>query len=496
MSWLPHDQYSVALKTLAGLRVAGQPFASLFKVATTHEGRIVSGLRIHRRGTLKPKRAVLIVGGAHAREMVPPEAVLLFATSLCQSYVSGNDFSFGGKTYSGAVAKLLVESIEIIVVPLLNPDGRAWVESADQNWRKNRRQSPGTSCRGVDINRNYDFLFTSGLGTSTSPCEYQVYRGPNAHSEAEVLGIRNLLSASSHIRGVLDVHSYAGLILYPWGDDQNQTSNPAMTFTNPAFDGQRGTAGDAYKEHIVNKDRQFYETTAIRMRDRVREVANRNYIAEQGFDLYATSGTLMDYPYSRHRANTALHKILSMTVEIGFFADGQFRPSPDATAQIVRNEGAVLIVEFCLAIMCVGDAVLSSTASAASAAKTLHSIRDILERYPAGQTYVDWLERFGAEAVIKLADPTIVREVGALLKGVSAWWKAGDEPLDDEIAERATRLLQKLRRRASRNLAVAIDTAIADVKRVRGMPASKAAAVIQADGKGRRQVTRRKARKR
>lgn len=478
MSWLTHDQYPVALNTLAALRVSGQPFCWRFNVATTHEGRTVYGLRIHRKGTRKPSRAVLIVGGAHAREMVPPEAVLHFAASVCQSYVSGNDFSFGGKTYPAGVAVWLVEALELFVIPLLNPDGRAWVETMDQMWRKNRR--PGNPCVGVDLNRNYDFLFTSGLGTSTSPCEYQVYRGPSAHSEPEVRGVRDLLARSSHIRGVLDVHSYAGLILYPWGDDQNQSTAPGMTFTNPAWDGQRGVAGDRYREHIVDKDWQFYQTTAIRMRDRVKEVAGRTYTAQQGFDLYATSGTLEDYPYSRHRANPALHKILSMTVEIGFPGDGGFRPSPDPVAQKVRNEGAVLIVEFCLGVLCAGDALLSSTAAAAGTASALRAAREELRRYPAGRRYVDWLEQLGGEAVLRLADPAVAREVPAVLEALLAWWNAGDSPLDEAAAARTSRLLRSIRKRASKALATALDAAIADVRRLSGKPASRARAVIRA----------------
>jgi murein tripeptide amidase MpaA len=478
MSWLSHSEYPAVMNALAALRADGQQFCWRFPVATSHERRTIYGLRIHRRrrGARAP-RAVLIVGGAHAREMVPPEAVLLFADSVCHAYVNGNDFSFGGKTYPGAVAVWLVEALELFVVPLLNVDGRAWVETMDQGWRKNRR--PHSSCPGVDLNRNYNFLFASGIGTSSNPCNYEVYRGPGAHSEPEVRGIRDLLDAHYNIRGVLDVHSFMGLILFPWGNDENQSSNPSMTFTNPVWDGQRGIRGDTYKEHIVTRDWDWYTKTANRMRDRVKEVAGRTYIAKQGFDLYPTSATLKDYPYSRHRANTLRPKILSMTVEIGFQSDGRFRPTPEAVAQTVRNEGAVLIVEFCLAIMCVGDAVLSSTAAAASVAASLRSFREELLKVPAGRRYIEWLESFGGETALRLADPAVARELPALLKAFRSWWEAREEPLDEELAERGARVLRTVRRGVSRELASAIDAALSDLKRMRSRSANATKTVIR-----------------
>ena len=38
----------------------------------------------------------------------------------------------------------------------------------------------------------------------------------------------------------IDVHSFGEDILYNWGDDDDQTTDPTMNFHNPAFDGKRG----------------------------------------------------------------------------------------------------------------------------------------------------------------------------------------------------------------------------------------------------------------
>jgi carboxypeptidase T len=478
MSYLSHSSYGGFLQILAALQVDGQPFCQTFDVGTTHGGKPIHGLRIHA-GRTKASRAVVIVGGAHAREMIPPEAVLRFAWSLCQAYVNETGFSFGNKTYPAGVAKLLVEAIELNLVPMLNPDGREWVETNDQNWRKNRR--PGSPCIGVDVNRNYDFLFTSGLSTSSNPCEYEVFRGPSAHSEPEVQALRNLIATRGNIRGVLDVHAFAGLIIYPWGDDQNQSTNPSMSFRNSAFDGQRGIRDDGYKEHIVGKDWRWYEQTAIRMRDRVKEVANRTYAAQQAIDLplYATSGTLMDHSYSLHLADSAQRKILAMAVEIGFASDGRFRPE-GAVAQTVRNEGAVLIVEFCLAMMCAGDAVVSSASAPGKMADELRSMREELRESRAGRQYIEWLETLGGEALLRVLDPTVARDLPQGLKDFRKWRKQRDMALDDKASERATRILRNLRKRGSREFKGAIDAAIADVQRMKGKPARAIVSVIRA----------------
>jgi murein tripeptide amidase MpaA len=469
------------MSILEVLEADGQRFCWRFPVAISHEGRTIYGLRIHR-GRGGRKRGVLIVGGAHAREMVPPEAVLLFAWRLCRAYALGSAFSFGGKTYPPGIVAFLVEGLELFVVPLLNVDGRAWVETTDQMWRKNRRPDTISSCVGVDLNRNYDFLFASGIGTSSQPCNYDVYRGPSAHSEAEVRGIRDLLDLHHNIRGVLDVHSFRGVILYPWGDDENQSSNASMTFTNPVWDGQRGIKGDAYKEHIVTKDWNWYTATAQRMRDRVKEVAGRTYAAQQSVDLYQVgiSAVLNDYAYSRNRVDLSRPKILSMAVEIGFAGDGEFRTTPGSVAQTVRNEGVVLIVEFCLAIICVGDVVLSSTGAAAGAAASLRSFREQLLQKPAGRRYVEWFDLLGGEAALRLAEPKVVRELPTLLKAFHSWWKAEDEPLGQELAERCVRVLRTVRRRGSREFAKAIDAALSDLERMRNRSAKAMMSVIRA----------------
>lgn len=52
--------------------------------------------------------------------------------------------------------KLLVDNIEIWVVPMVNPDGHQYSKETDRNWRKNRRDNEDGTY-GVDLNRNHSY---------------------------------------------------------------------------------------------------------------------------------------------------------------------------------------------------------------------------------------------------------------------------------------------------------------------------------------------------
>jgi hypothetical protein len=486
MSWLAHDQYPAALAQLAALRANGSAFCWTFKLAhPTQEGREIPGLRIHGSARREGEsRGVLVVAGAHAREMVPPEAALCFAVLLCNAYKNGTGLSFGGKSYPNGIVKLLVEVLEIYLVPLLNVDGRIWVETNDQNWRKNRR--PG-ACRGVDLNRNHDFLFTSGIGTSNNPCDYQIYRGPNAHSEPEARGIRDFLNAKPHIKGVLDVHSYSGLVLYPWGDDQNQTVDTSKNFLNSTWDGLRGIMGDSYREYIASNDLAFYSATAARIRDRIQQVAGRTYVAQPSFDLYGTSGTLEDYGYARHLASSSAAKAMSMTVEIGFSGDGGFRP-PEPAAQTIRMEGAVAILEFCLAIMCAGDALLNGQVTRSSAA-ALREFRKKLADYGGGQHHLQALEMHSGELIARFANPRIARAAGRLVD-LAIEWSRGEREIDSGVVQAGNQLIGALAKGASRELRAALSLARADLARIAGQPVEIALGMLSSRHAKRRRASK------
>lgn len=354
------------------------------------------------------KLGVLLTGGLHARELVNPDALVGLALKLCQSYTGGGAITLGGKTYEASTIKLLVEALDVFVFPLVNPDGRSYVQApgGDAWWRKNRRPIPDSTCVGVDLNRNFDFLWSSGIGTSANPCDYQIYKGPSAFSESETRNVRWLLD-SYPIKGFLDVHSYSELVLYPWGDDDNQTTDPSMNFKNPTYNGLRGIVSDTiYKEYIPSADQTWFSNTANRIRDAVAAVRGRTYTAEQSVGLYPTSGTSDDYAYSRYFAHPSTRKVRGMIVETGT----QFQP-PFPEAENVMNEAMVAALEYCVASICVAEEISAGLRLAEKLEKIRIFRDDVLLATPAGRKYTELLRRHTVEILTLAARDKELRKL-------------------------------------------------------------------------------------
>ncbi|XP_037539214.1 carboxypeptidase A2 [Nematolebias whitei] len=105
--------------------------------------------------------------------------------------------------------------MDIYMLILANPDGYVYTYTNDRMWRKTRSQTPGSVCRGVDPNRNWDAGF-GGPGASKNPCS-DSYHGPFAHSEIEVKNIVNLVKSHGNFKAFISVHAYSQLLMYPYG---------------------------------------------------------------------------------------------------------------------------------------------------------------------------------------------------------------------------------------------------------------------------------------
>jgi murein tripeptide amidase MpaA len=229
MSYLNVVEIESALENLA----AAYPDAAELITCPnrTHEGRVTHVLRI---GTRSAADAigVLLLGGVHAREWVPPDALVWLAADLLEANQAASGLVYGGKQFAASEIRQLLESVNLYVFACVNPDGRQFSQTSDPMWRKNRRPHAGSaSCVGVDINRNFDFLWDhlarfaedSGVNTSADPCNLQVYRGPTAASEPETRNVVWVLDSFPRIRWHVDIHSAIPAILHSWGSDENQT---------------------------------------------------------------------------------------------------------------------------------------------------------------------------------------------------------------------------------------------------------------------------------
>jgi hypothetical protein len=161
--------------------------------------------------------------------------------------------------------------------------GRAYSQSADpgkpQNfwWRKNRRVAdmPGGAV-GVDVKPQLRLPLVQRHRHGTDATQ-DIYRGPAAFSESETRDLRSVLDAHDGIGYFVDVHSFGELILYSWGDDEDQGDVPEQNFLNPACDGVRGVVGDGvYREFVDVDDRATVVALASAMNAALRQVRERS----------------------------------------------------------------------------------------------------------------------------------------------------------------------------------------------------------------------------
>jgi murein tripeptide amidase MpaA len=218
-----------------------------------------------------------------------------------------------------------VDETAVFIVPQVNPDGRHHSLTVDPLWRKNRRPAPSErdgdeTCIGVDVNRNFDFMWDfanafspdAAVSCSTRPCDKEVFVGPAPTSEPETRNVVWLLDEHPEIAYLVDVHSYGELIMYSWGDDQNQTKDASMNFANGNWDGKRGVFDDEYREFLPDADRQLLVRLGEAMAAGIEASRGHRYRVEQSANLYPTAGTSDDYAYSRHLIDPALTKVLGL----------------------------------------------------------------------------------------------------------------------------------------------------------------------------------------
>src|SRR3954470_13683450 len=162
------DELEAALASLA----AAYPTTSTLHAVPhpTHDGRTAHVLRVGAR-TDGPD-GIAILGGVHAREWVPPEMCVSLAADLLEAYATGTGLGYGGASFTAAEVHRVMHTLDLYVFACVNPDGRVHSQTTEALWRKNRR--PNGGCVGVDVNRNFDFLwdhttkFAADSGVNTS----------------------------------------------------------------------------------------------------------------------------------------------------------------------------------------------------------------------------------------------------------------------------------------------------------------------------------------
>ena len=348
-----------AASALQGLQNA-YPDVRLFTPPhKTFEGRTVHGLAVGE----EPR--VYIQGGIHARERGATDSVIYLVADLLYARRHGGGLTYGDRTYShDDVLKAL--SAGVAIVPALNPDGISYDQRSNACWRKNRNTTfeeegrPNTV--GVDLNRNYDFLWhyekdfnsSASLGeiASSNPAS-SIFHGGSPASEAEVRNSAWTMHHFGNLSWFIDVHSFSGVVLYIWGDDNPQTTRPYENFMNATYNGKRGflnkdPPGSQYKEYIEADDLASQNETASRMAGAMSLAAETfAYATSPVASFYAVSGASNDYAmsmYYGHRCGA--NRVQGVGVEFGHDSGLHpcpFYPTADQFHSSMRQMGAGLM---------------------------------------------------------------------------------------------------------------------------------------------------------
>ncbi|MCB2211893.1 immune inhibitor A [bacterium] len=173
-------------------------------IGYSYEGRPIKVFKISDNPTVdEDETEVFINALIHAREVVTPLTVVTYSEYLIDNYGTNNRVTD------------LVDNREIWLLPMYNVDGYVRNEQTDPNGGGMHRKNMSPP-DGVDLNRNYSYMW--GYDNSgSSPNQYsETYRGPSPASEPETQVVMDFTNARE-FAAVLNYHTYSNLIILPWG---------------------------------------------------------------------------------------------------------------------------------------------------------------------------------------------------------------------------------------------------------------------------------------
>jgi carboxypeptidase A1 len=241
--------------------------AEFILIGNSLEGRPIFGLRIKGDAQGHCVPTLLLNSCQHAREWITPMVTVYFADTILRQYGIDPEIT------------ALVDSSEVIIIPVVNADGYEYTWSVDRFWRKNRRDNGGGDF-GIDLNRNWGHEWGHNNGSSGDPGS-DTYRGPFPFSEPETQVLRDFAESLPALRWHNDIHSHGQLILQPWG-----------------------WTGDLPPDHAL-LDGIGAEAAAL-----IKAVHNKTYIHGTCYEeLYPISGGASDWFYGQNDTPSFLYEL-------------------------------------------------------------------------------------------------------------------------------------------------------------------------------------------
>ena len=250
--------------------------SSKVSIGQTLEGRDIWLIKVSDNPNIdEDEPEALYTGLHHAREPMSYMNLFYFMHWLGENY------------QSNLLATHIVNNRELWFIPAVNPDGLVYNQSIAPNGggmqRKNARQTCSGSPDGVDLNRNYSYMWGyDNQGSSNDGCN-ETYRGTGPFSEPETQVIRDFMEGH-YFPIAFNYHSYSNLLIYPYGYE--------------------------YENQAPQEDVDIMIEYGQDM------VQYNNYALGTGPDLlYPVNGEACDYMYG-------VHNTFAYTPEIGGNSDG------------------------------------------------------------------------------------------------------------------------------------------------------------------------------
>jgi hypothetical protein len=160
------------------------------------------------------KVGVLAYSQEHAREWATPLVTLEFAERMLANYATD------------AATRDLLQSVDVFIIPTVNPDGANYSFNDYNFQRKNlvnhctgtARDPRRRDSWGVDVNRNYTVgSYFDGYVGGSANCLGETYAGTGELSESESRNVIALAEAHPNIKYAMNVHSYGGYFMWSPG---------------------------------------------------------------------------------------------------------------------------------------------------------------------------------------------------------------------------------------------------------------------------------------
>ncbi|KAG5677262.1 hypothetical protein PVAND_007033 [Polypedilum vanderplanki] len=163
-----HDEINKYLDNLAALH---ENFA-VRTIGKSYEGRKIKAIKLTNGDGSENKNSIYIDAGTHAREWISVATALY----LIEQLTTGDSLN-------------ILNNVDVIIQPVVNPDGYEYSHKFERLWRKTRSRSSAFQCIGCDPNRNFDYHWGE-VGASNNQCS-ETYRGQTPFSEKETIALRD-----------------------------------------------------------------------------------------------------------------------------------------------------------------------------------------------------------------------------------------------------------------------------------------------------------------